>query len=98
MRPVPVPENWCERMLEPGTPFRTLVFSAPSGDLTDPHCGAVEAIVRQASTSPTGEPAPVIGVLWKLEDGDIERLAAGGLILFDVWGSLPPHQLQVVDP
>lgn len=87
MRPTPIPdaEVW------PGAVRK--VFAAPDGDLTNPDIDACEALVDQSPT--TG--ALNISVRCVLEDGDLEKLQAGGVVWLTFWGAMVPWAMAVAE-
>ena len=88
MRPTPIPdaEVW------EGAERR--VLGAPDGDLTNPDIAPVEALVDRSPT--TG--ALNLSVRCVLEEGDLEKLQAGGTIWITFWGSMVPWAATVVEP
>jgi len=87
VRPTPIPdaEVWA------GAERR--VIAAPGGDLTDPEIAPVEALVDRSPT--TG--AVNLSVRLVLEEGDLEKLAAGGTIWLTFWGHMVPWAVSVVE-
>lgn len=88
MRPTPIPdaEVWAGAVRR--------VFAAPGGDLTDADVAPVEALVDRS---------PKTGVInlscrCVLEDGDLEKLAAGGVVWVTFWGAMVPWAVAVVAP
>lgn len=92
MRPIPIPDGWADRNLEPGQLVGTKVVAPPGGDLTNPDIGAIEGMVRH-SPELGGE---VITFLWKPEGDDVGMLAAGGYIALTFNGPIAVHAMQVV--
>lgn len=100
MRPIPIPEGWLERNIDllPGELLRTIVVAPPSGDLTDPNCGAVESMVRLIDNHGDGTPGHVLSTLWTLEGDDLAQLLAGGYIVLTFMGPMPVHAMDVIAP
>ncbi|SBT63934.1 hypothetical protein GA0070622_0902 [Micromonospora sediminicola] len=88
MRPSPIPDD----EMWPGA--RRMVATGPSGDLTDTDIAPVEVLVD------TGEHTglPRVCVRLRLEDGDLEKLAAGGTVWLAVYGPLPVFSVDVKGP
>ena len=84
MRPVPIPDE----LVEPGSVRR--VFSAPNGDLTDDQIRPAEALIRRGP-----DDAAVISCMLELEEGDLERLLAGGRVWVTMLGGLVPFDVTV---
>lgn len=87
MRPTPIPdaEIWAggERQ----------VIAPPGGDLTDPNVRPVEALVdRSPDTGGLN-----LSVRCVLEDGDLEKLQAGGTIWITFWGAMVPWAATVME-
>lgn len=59
--------------------LRTYVVAGPSGDLTSTDVAPVEVFLTTADMA--GETVPTCGVVLHLEDGDLDRLAAGDPVL-----------------
>lgn len=87
MRPTPIPENevW------EGAVRR--VIAAPDGDLTNPDIAPVEAVVDRSPS--TG--ALNLSVRCELDDGDLEKPAAGGTVWITFWGAMVPWAATVVE-
>lgn len=88
MRPTPIPdaEVW------EGAVRR--VMSPPGGDLTNPDIAPVEALFdRSPSTGALCISSRVI-----LEEGDLEKLAAGAPIWVTFWGVMVPWSIAVAEP
>jgi hypothetical protein len=88
VRPTPIPDS------EVWEGAQRHVFAAPDGDLTNPHIAPVEALVDRSPT--TG--ALNISVRVVLEDGDLEKLQAGGVVWLTFWGAMVPWVLTVAGP
>lgn len=88
MRPTPIPDN------EVWTGAIRRVIGPPDGDLANPNIAPVEALLDRAPD--TG--ALNISVRFVMEDGDVEKLAAGGTIWLTFWGHVVPFAVNVVDP
>lgn len=88
MRPTPIPDNevW------DGAVRR--VFAAPDGDLTNPDIAPVETLIDRSPTSG----AVNLSVRCVLEDGELEKLQAGGTIWLTFWGVMVPWSATVVGP
>lgn len=88
MRPTPIPDHeiWDGAV--------RLVISPPDGDLTNPDIAPVEALVDQSPS--TG--AQNLSVRCELEDGDLEKLQAGGTVWLTFWGGMVPWAATVIDP
>lgn len=88
MRPTPIPdaEVW------EGAVRR--VISPPDGDLTNPDIAPVEAVIDRSPS--TG--AVNLSVRMELEDDDLEKLAAGGMVWVTFWGHIVPFAVTVVEP
>lgn len=85
MRPAPIPND----AIWPGAVRR--VYSAPDGDLLNEEIAPVEALVDDV---PSGLRASVRCVL---EDGDLEKLAAGGHVWISFYGLMPVFSVDVTD-
>lgn len=85
MRPTPIPDN----EIWEGAVRR--VMSPPGGDLTDPDIAPVEALFDQNPR--TG--AINISSRVVLEEGDLEKLAAGAPIWVTFWGAMVPWAITV---
>lgn len=87
MRPTPIPdaEVW------DGAVRR--VLTAPGGDLADPDIAPVEALIDRSPS--TG--AVNLSVRCVLEDGDLEKLQAGGTVWITFWGVMVPWMVTVVE-
>jgi hypothetical protein len=84
MRPTIIPEQ----LIPDG--HKRIVVSPPDGDLMNPDIAPVEAVV-----SPLGAHT-AFSVRCMLEEGDIERLQAGGFVwLTFVGGRMPIFRVQV---
>lgn len=85
MRPTPIPdaEVWAGAVRR--------VLGAPGGDLTDPDIAPVEALFDRSPT--TG--AVNISSRVVLEEGDLEKLAAGAPIWVTFWGAMVPWAISV---
>ncbi len=83
MRPVPIPDAVAEQM-----PGHRVVIGPPGNDLTSP-IPPVEAMVEAL---PAGRALTVRIVL---EDGDLEKLAAGGAIHLTMLGHVVPFDVRV---
>jgi hypothetical protein len=93
MNPIPIPDGWPERNLQPGELIRTVVVAAPDGDLTNPDIAPIEGMLRRHSE----DGSPVMSFLWRLDDDDLVVLAAGGHLLLTFMSSgIPVHAMQVV--
>lgn len=80
MRPIPISDELL-RQFPIGAIRR--VYAAPSGDLLDPVVPPAEGVVYQTPISGTEEGSlhPVTCVVLKLEDGELEDLQQGGLVV-----------------
>lgn len=87
MRPTPIPdaEIWAGAVRQ--------VIAPPGGDLTNPDIAPVEAIVDRSPS--TG--ARTLSVRCVLEDGDLEKLQAGGTVWITFWGAMVPWAVTVVE-
>ena len=87
MRPTPIPdaEVWA------GATRR--VISPPGGDLTHPDIAPVEALVDQSPSTGVLN----LSVRCELEEGDLEKLAAGGTVRVTFWGAMVPWAATVVE-
>lgn len=84
MRPVPIPDE----LVQPGT-VRRLVQAPPGEeDVVRP----VESLIS-ADTDGTA----LLSMMMKLEDGDIEKLQAGGRIWLTMRGGIIPFSVHVLD-
>lgn len=83
MRAAPIPDE----CVWPGAERR--VATAPSGDLLDPNIAPVEVLVEN------GAHGPLISVRCILEDGDLVKLAEGGVVWITFWGALVPFAVNV---
>lgn len=89
MRPAPIPD---EAIWEGA---RRVVFTAPDGDLTNPDIAPVEVLTDQVGD--TGQCR--VNVRCVLEEGDLDKLAAGGTVWLSIHGHhLHPFSLDVVGP
>ena len=70
------------------------VIAPPDGDLTNPLIAPVEALIDRSPS--TG--ALNLSVRCALEDGDLEKLAAGGTVWITFWGHMVPFSATVVGP
>lgn len=88
MRPTPIPDSeiWEGAVRK--------VLAAPDGDLANPDIAPVEAVVDRSPS--TG--ALNLSVRCVLEDGDLEKLQAGGTIWLTFWGAMVPWSATVVEP
>ena len=88
MRPTPIPDHevWAGGIRR--------VISPPGGDLTNDQCAPVEAIIDVLP----GPGAVALSVRCVLEDGDLETLAAGGLVWLTFGGHMVPWAISVVPP
>lgn len=86
MRPTPIPDRevWYGALRR--------VFAAPDGDLTNPDIAPVEVLADQQDGDVR------IHVRCELEDGDLERLTAGGTVWITTWGGLLPFAVNVAGP
>lgn len=85
MRPVPIPDD----KIWPGA--KRVVFSPPDGDLTG-DIRPVEALVDRSPR--TGVTAA--SVRCALDEGDLERLAAGECVWVSFYGGgMPPFSVDV---
>ena len=87
MRPVPIPN---EAIWEGAT---RRVYAAPDGDLTNEVIRPVEVLVDVA-----GDRTRRINAMCALEDGDLEKLAAGGHVWVSFYGVLVPFSVDVTGP
>jgi hypothetical protein len=70
-----------------------MVIAPPDGDLTNPDISPVEAI---ASATELGT---WLSVRMVLDPGDLEQLAAGGVVwLSFMGGAMPPFAVAVTEP
>lgn len=99
MRPIPITDDLLATF---GTDAERVVFAAPNGDLTDPVVPPAEAVIYQVhpSGSEQGTVWPVTAIVLRLEDGELEKLQAGGLVVVGFPGrGLPVFMLpEVLDP
>lgn len=87
MRPTPIPDH------EIWTGAERRVIGPPRGDL-DSGIDPVEALIDRSET--TG--ALNLSVRLVLEEGDLEKLAAGGTVWLTFWGHMVPWAASVVAP
>lgn len=85
MLPTPIPDE----LIRPGTVRR--VFTAPNGDMLDDSIRPCEALI---SRDP-GTDLAAVQVRLVLEDGELERLAAGGTVWLTMIGGLAPFDVRV---
>jgi hypothetical protein len=89
MRPTPIPD---EAIWEGA---RRMVIAPPDGDLTSTDIAPVEALVDVGQD--TG--IPRISVRCVLEEGDLDKLKAGGTVWIGFYGGqLIPFCVDVVGP
>jgi acyl CoA:acetate/3-ketoacid CoA transferase beta subunit len=88
VRPIPIHEA---DVWEGG---RRIVYAAPNGSLTDDHIRPVEAIVDRLTT--TGGKRVCVKV--QLEEGDLDKLTAGGHVWLSMYGGLVPFCFDVKAP
>lgn len=84
MRPAPIPDNCVWAGAE------RHVFAAPSGDLLDPNCAPVEALVEHGDHG-----GKLISVRCILEPGDLAKLAEGGVVWLTFWNVIVPFSVNV---
>lgn len=88
MRPVPIPDQ----AIWHGAVRR--VFAAPDSDLTNDTIRPVEVLLDVVADG-----TPRINVCCQLEDGDLEKLTAGGHVWISFYGgALIPFSTDVTDP
>lgn len=88
MRPTPIPD----REIWQGAIRR--VIMPPDGDLTNPRIAPIEALIDRSPL--TG--AVNLSVRYELEDGDLDKLGAGGTVWLTFWGVIVPFATTVVGP
>jgi hypothetical protein len=88
MRPAPIPAE----AVWPGA--RRVVLSPPSGDLTDPNIAPLEVVVD----SPESLGGVRFNARCVLEEGDLEKLAAGGHVWVSFYGGVVPFCVDVTGP
>lgn len=88
MRATPIPdaEVWAGAVRR--------VFAAPDGDLANPLIAPVEALVDRSPTTGVAN----VSVRLVLEDGDLEKLQAGGVVWLTFWGAMVPWAVTVGEP
>lgn len=102
MRPIPIPVSIRQEWAGAGASFA--VFSAPSGDLTDPEVRPIEAAIYYGPVLGEGEEIArtdqaMTSVVLQLEPGDLEALAVTNMMILTVWGhGFPVFQIQQVVP
>lgn len=79
MRPVPLTDSFRASLPE----HRAIVIAAPDGDLTNELIAPVEAAVY---VDDFPDPVRMVAVEIALEDGDLDRLAAGGHVILTFLG------------
>lgn len=87
MRPTPVPDH------EIWEGARRMVIAPPDGDLTNPTIAPVEAVADQAPDGSLN-----LSVRCVLEDGDLDKLQAGGTVWITFWGHMVPWAITTVAP
>jgi hypothetical protein len=90
LRPTTIPDE--QVAIHPGSVRG--VLAAPGGDLTDPNIAAVEVLFDRVHDGA----AERVLVRLALEDGDLERLAAGGNVWLAFYGPIPVFSLDVKAP
>ena len=86
MRPAPIAAEY----VPDGA--RRVVVAPPDGDLTNPDIAPVEALTWQH------EGARMLAVRIVPDEGDLDKLAAGGDVWLTFHGSMPPFALTVTGP
>lgn len=87
MRPAPIPATavW--------EGARRVVMSPPGGDLTDPDIAPLEVVVDRPQIGGLRYSARCV-----LEDGDLEKLTAGGHVWVSFYGAVVPFCVDVTGP
>ncbi len=98
MRPIPISAGLLAQF---GPEATRAIWTAPNGDLNDPVIPPAEAVTYQVHPTGSAEGTlwPVTSVVLTLEEGDLEKLQAGGLIVLGFPGTrLPVFMLpEVID-
>lgn len=84
MRPAPIPDELM------GPDDERIVFAPPDGDLTNANIGPVEVLKAQVE-----EIGTVFSIRCVLEDGDLTRMAEGGVVWLSFVNIVPVFSLQV---
>lgn len=87
MRPTPIPDD------EIWEGSRRMVMAAPGGDLTDDRIRPLEVLVDDA-----GDGTPRFCARMVLEDGDLEKLQAGGTVWLAFYSCVIPFSADVKGP
>lgn len=86
MRPVIIPDE----LVQPGTVRR--IIAAPDGDLTHDEIRPVESLISRGP-----DDVARLSMMLELEDGELDRLAAGGKIWLTMLGGVAPFDIVVLD-
>lgn len=88
MRPVPVPEEIRKAAWVDGTS----VFAAPDGNLTSEQIPPAEGIFYTSKMSGYDHDFPMVGVILRLDDEDLDRIRNGARHILMSW---PGRQMPV---
>lgn len=89
MRPAPIPDD----AIWEGA--RRMVIAPPDGDMTNTSIAPVEVLLDRAQDTSI----PRISARCVLEEGDLEKLQAGGTVWVSFYGNqLMPFSVDVVGP